>query len=378
MKLLKWTALLFIVVLAVPCRVSAASFIDDMVVLQNTAETQYSGLKYYTGATYGLFDQTLLTVSNPASPQGHALYRVNAAESVTAGIYTTYGTCVLLQETQAMLGLGAKQALWSKSKDAVYSDFGGGIWRVELDLENRYDPVFAAASAMPSDAVGFGVNLYALPGTGKPLTVTVTKSMSEVLCYEEYTAMLPAGTQYVKVEINDVTAYPLKGGGTLPNRMNTALASVKISGEALVMGEPAKVTQQQTVPSAAPADEEEEAEAYSAAYAASDKPAQEMPEDGYEPEASSSKAASSKFEGTITSSSKSEKSQAAQVVVPDEASASSSKRAESAPSRDNDPREAVYEIRRDGDGGGMRSGVTAYIIVVALVLVGLLIFGRRK
>lgn len=367
---------IIITIAALPCRVLAASFTDDMIISQNTSVAQYSGLKPYPGATYGLSDQTLLTFSNNSSPQGYALYRVNGAESITVGIYTYYGTCVSQKENDLLLSRGTKQALWSKSEDAVYSDFGGSFWRIELDLATRYDPVFSPVNSLAGDVAGFGLNIYASPGSAKPLSAFVTKSVAEELCYEEYTAAIPSGAQYVKVEINSVTSYPLKGGGTMPNRIYTSLASVTLSGNALVMGEPAKTERQAVAGAQATEDDadDEVTKISGGTLAAKELPAE--PEFDDDAGASSEKASSSKFEGTITSSSRQEKSQASK----DEAQSDSSKESKLAESsaKGESARETVYEIRRESGGDGMSSGVTVYIIIVSGALALLLIFGKKR
>lgn len=382
MRLPKIAVILLFAVFAIfvlPYRVLAASFADDMSNPQNTAEVQYSGLKPYSGSTYGLSDQTLLTFANTSSPQGYVLYRVTGGENITVGVYTFYGTCVAQKEGGLFLGRGTKQALWSKSEDVIYSDFGGSFWRIELDSENMFIPVFTPVSSLAGDAAGFGLNIYASLGTNKPLPATVTKSVAETLCYEEYTAVIPSGTQYVKVEINDVSSYPIKGGGSMPNRIYASLASVTISGEALVMGEPAKTEQQPSVGTQTPAYnyDDEETEIYGGVAAEKVLP----PEPEFEDDAvvSSEKSSSSKFEGTITSSSKQEKSQSSKAETQSGSAKSQteSKRAES-PAKDEPTRETVYEIRRESNGGGMSSGVTAYIIIASGALALLLIFGKKR
>lgn len=381
MRLPRFAGLFLFAVFILAARVSAATFTDEMNGIQNTAETQYFGLISFSGSTLGLSDSSMLTFSSAASPLGYALYRVNGAESVTVGIYTGYGTRVSQGDNAPVLGQGGGQALWSRSENAVYSNFGGVSWRLELD--KMMYPAFSPFNApLPQDIKGYGLNIYASSELDTLLPVSVTKSIKEatgLLCYEEYTALLPASARFVKVEINDVTLLPTSGGVAVPNRFYTRLASVMISGEALVMGEPAAVVAQPTVPAQPPASEDakdDKDESSGKALAAKNLPketefeaATEMPE---------KKSASSKFEGTITSSPKSEKKASSKDTAAAETPSRESRRAESVSEFEPPTRDEVYEIRREKSGGLLNSGVTAYIIIVTGALVLLLVFGRNR
>lgn len=377
MSFLKFAVFLLSAVIALTTTVCAATFTDDMALAQNTAETQYLGLRPYSENTFGLSDQSLLTFANTAAPLSGAIYRVNGAETITVGIYTFTGTCIQQSGNGLLLGPGTVQAKKSKSGNEIFSDFNGGAWR--LVLNSATIPVFEPADSLPGDLVGYGLNIYASAdggNFGSPLSAYVTRSAPETLYYEEYTAFIPASAKYIKVEINDVTSFSLVDGGALMNPRYICLALAVISGEALVMGEPEKSVQQPYIITSAPADgedeqpvEEEEAPSVNT-----------MPKIGMfeaDEDVPEEKSSSSKFEGTITASSKAQKKASSKEDT--QVSEASSQKIESSVSSSSEPeppREEIYEIRREKSGGLLDSGVTVYIIAAAVALGLLLIFGK--
>lgn len=382
MRLPRFAGLFLVAVIILTVRVSAATFTDGMAAAQNTTEAQYFGLAPFSGNSSGLSDPSMLTFSNTASPLGYVLYRVNGADMVTVGIYTSHGTCVSQTDSNPALGQGSVQALWSWSENAIYSGFGGSFWQAWLDKRNY--PEFSLANAsLPHDIKGYGVNIYASSESETLLSPVVAKSMKEAggfLCYEEYTALIPAPAKYVKIEINDVTSIPTSSGGAVQNRLYTRLASVRISGETLVMGEPAKVVNQPSV-TVRISDEEGETEYEEDKSSSSSTTTTDLPK-GTGLEAASEtpekKSSSSKFEGTITSSSKAEKKASSKEIAKKTEPSQTSELAESVTKIEPPAHEAVYEIRREKNGGLLSSSVTAYIIIVTGTLVLLLVFGRKR
>lgn len=380
MRLPGFLGLFLVAVFILAARASAATFTDEMTGVQNTAEIQYFGLNPFSGSTLGLPDTTMHTFSNPASPLGYVIYRVNGAERITVGIYTGNGTCVSQKDNRIVLGQGGEQALWSRSENAVYSGFGGGSWRLMLD-DMMYLAFSPLNTPLPPDVKGYGLNIYASSESDTPLSAVVTKSIKEAnssLCYEEYTALIPASARYIKVEVNDVTSIATSSGESVPNRFCTRLASVSLSGGSLVMGEAAAVVDQPSVPARASASGNADDDDESPEKTLASADFQKGTEFEAAAEVTEKKSASSKFEGTITSSSKAEKKAPSKDTVENKEPSQESKSPESVSETEPPAREEVYEIRREKSGGLLSSGVTAYIIIVAGALVLLLVFGRKR
>lgn len=384
MDLHKLLCFFVIIAMMLPLRVYAAEFADDMSAATGTEAVQYTGLKPYAGNVNQLSDSSMLTFTSIASPKGRVTYRVNNAGEVTAAIYNYRGTAVSQGEDGLVTGQGGIQAKWSGQSNAVYTDIGG-MKQLGVNNRTKFYMFLQVVTPPASDVAGYGVNFYfSINGASfLQADAKLTRYAQEAtLYYEEYTAAVPATAKYVAVEINDVTSLPVEGGGYYQidsDAHYTRLASVRISGEGLVMGEPVKETAQLPASVAQPSGQRESRE-IEVNLAANELTPEISEEKESEREEVKEKSSPSKFEGTIVSSSRSEKPQSSKAArddgePPPEKAERSQSVSESEPPRDQT---VVYELRREEKGGLLESGVTVYIIVVAGTIVLLVIFGKKR
>lgn len=366
---------------------SAATYTDDMTAAVSDNVKRYSGFAAYT-MRGSVPDRSVLTFASYAgsSLSAHADYRVEGAETAVVSLYSPCGTFVSQKGSDVYLGVSGgtdgisgqnrQQALLRRGTNEVYTNAGGKgkLYCSDPGLAIfKFNPV----SELPAGLIGYGAHIgYSYDGksfSDAALTHTGLDILQDSLCYERYTAAVPSGAKYIRVEINDVATVPLETGGALQKQgmasRFTMLASVVISGGSLSMGEPEA---QVALPSA---------EYYMGKEAASKSAeAGKIPETAGESGSSGNKnSSSSKFEGTITSSSKAgrekekKQSDAPKSGGKEEKSSSSSTSAEDV--RDET---VVYQIRRDENGGLLDGAVTVYIIIVSGVLVLLVLLKRRQ
>lgn len=391
MKMTAFAALFLYGVVSLCVSASAASYTDDMDGLNTDAIKQYSQLSQYSfgRGESAVPDATAATFSG-GQLSAYAQYRVGGATSVVASIYSRCGTFVcqspdapgtyilgIFRENMDFVMAGNPvQALYCASTNGVYT-YEGGLKQMYMDVNGVC--YFGGAITQPAgDVIGYGVNIY-YSADGRqffraPSKMTYLKS-DDGYCYERYTAAVPEAAKYVKVEINDVSSVPLAGGGARPKdkKSQTALASVTITGDKLVMGEPEPAAAAMLPGMFADGNY----------YSAVRDDSKDVPDEAGKSEAAKASAksgeASSKFEGTITSSSKSERAPSSKaekksaVETAEPTSAAPSEQANIPPDQT-----IVNHIQRAAGGTGFNGGVTAYIIIVAGAITALAVMQKRK
>lgn len=371
--------------------VSAATYIDNMDSLNGDGVKRYTGLTEHSfskAAASAVPDATALTLSD-GRLVSYADYRVNGAARVTAAIYSQSGTFVSQDNrSQHMLGVykdNMEFSSFSAFTQALYCAETGGVYTREGGLKQMYTDLnafyFGEIIDPPQvELTGYGLNIY-YSNDGKSFARVQAEysylaySASYACCVESFTAQVPATAKYVRVEINDFAAAPIESGGSYAKdkRLRTALASVTISGAALTAGEPEPGM---SLPSGG-APQSGASGGYYSAKTDTSKPEASVKADA-EGRTEKTKEPASKFEGTITSSSKAERSsskpEATARAASSESGAASVSSAEEIPPDET----IVYDIRRPGEKTGFDKGVTAYIIIVSGVILALAVLPKRK
>lgn len=370
---------------------SAASYTDEMDGLNSDTVKQYSNLKRHSfGSGASVVPDATAAGFSGDRLSAYAQYRAEGATSVTAAIYSNSGIFVsrdpespetymlgaFRENMDFIAGKNPPQALYCEATNGVYT-YEGGLKQMYMNMNNTYE--FGGVITPPTGSViGYGVNIYySFDGqqfAGAPARMSsMNFDSANGYCYERYTAAVPGTAKYIRVEINDVSSVPLAGGGSRDkNKMaRTALASVTITGDKLVLGEPEPGIAVMLPGGAQDAEKRDssaergaltEAERIAAAKAALGK---------WE--------ASSKFEGTITSSSQSGRASSSKQERKSGGEVSASSGSETEEQSEIAPEETiVHNIRRASEKTGFNSGITAYIIIVSGAIVLLAVLQKRK
>ncbi len=380
----------------------AATFTDDMTSNAESSASFYYNLKPFSKRATELSDSSMLTFSSGL--RGYVIYAVNGASEVTAGIYTFGGTSVMRGGDGVLIGKGGQQASYYPESDAVFTEVGG-LKQLWVNSAMAYE--FLPPQATPSgNKMGFGVNIfYSIDGENLfRANASLGRISQETFTYEEYIASVPTSARLVIVEINDVTSLPIVGGGYYQNGNEarfTKLANVKISGDKLVMGLPEPKEPVSTVlpssssissssslaskPASKPTSKPASSVAANQVFAAK-KLTSEVEEFEQDSEVSDKKSvSSSKFEGTITSSSKSEKSsssqqthQIQQEAVSIEEPQSSDSSVESSQNMPPRNETIIYEVESEDKEGRFNSVVTVYIVVAVGAIILYILKENKK
>lgn len=368
--------------------VPAASYTDEIDSLSPDKVKQYSNLKQhlFSGGASGMPDTTTATFSG-AGLSAYAQYRAEGATSVTAAIYSNSGTFVsrnpenpgtymlgIFRENMDFIaGQDTPQALFCEATNGVYT-YEGGLKQMFMNIGNTYE-FGGVVTPLSGSVTGYGVNIYySFDGqqfVRAPARLSSLKfDTMKAYCYERYTAEVPESAKYIRAEINDVSSVPLTTGGFRDKgkSLKTALASVMITGNKLVMGEP-----EPKIAIVLPNDAQSAEEKY---YSAD----RELLAKAEKSETAKSGEASSKFEGTITSSSKSGRApSSSKPKKKSDTGVSAASSSETEEQSEIAPDETiVHNIHRASEKTGFNSGVTAYIIIVSGVIVMLAVLQKRK
>lgn len=334
-----FVAIVLFVAFSLCIQTFARTYVDSMTTVKSDNITSYANLdvhSFHASTSYILPDPTALSISGGVY-SGHATYRATGATLVSASIYSQSGTFVsqhpdnsslymlgVFQENMDfLLSQNVTQALFCPATDAVYT-YSGGLKQKYTDISSCF---FGPVITPPSGGlVGYGVNFYySYDGINyiySPASQTDLKfDTSEMYFYETYAAAVPDTAIYLRVEINDVSTVPLAGGGTYPKdrALGTKLASVTLSGENLVLGAPEPAVIITVERSSDKEDSDKSDEYYDGEQSAPDplSSASEATVPAANPvPGENAKSSSSKFEGTITSSTSSKNERASSSKQP--------------------------------------------------------------
>lgn len=395
MKLPTFALCFFLCVFGLCLPVLAGSYVDDMADMDQNSIKTYSMLApvVLQGSAFlwePMPDQSLFTFASSANPIGWAQYRIEGAQQVTVGIYNNPGTFVselpfepgsytlgaFQTDMSHLTGRRIEQALYSAGKRDVYAMING---RLKTAAYDKVYYTFQDTGDNPGSLIGYGVNVYvSADGNGfSRLQLAQSRMYTHPglnFCYEEWTGAVPGGVHYVRVEINDVLQVPQLGSQAVIQkapRLLTSLASVAFTGNNLVLGIPEPLTTESAVlPNKSSADESQSSTGGKLAA-----------NDGGVGGGSSS-APASKFEGVITSSEPSQKSSRSSSAAKKEKSEKeeSSESFTSSSSGESSTEEVVvYEIPRTTSASdkSFTAGVTAYILVVAGVILVVIILPKK-
>jgi hypothetical protein len=239
----------------------AATYVDDMAELWNTDYKNYQLLSSPQSPEdlAKMVDNTAFTFASHSSPSGWVDYRVTGAERITVTLYSHTGAFAQpVGGGRYILGIQNEnggdlssttqnRALYSHSHQGVYARINGVLHQAYCDGKRYY---FEPTTNSPADLIGYGVNIY-VSDTGSgyrrlPLTTqNFSYTTGDIFSSEILSAKLPAGTAFIRVELNDVNKFPPTAPAEAdvpkpPSRFN-ALASVALTGDHMVFGIPAPV-----------------------------------------------------------------------------------------------------------------------------------------
>ena len=220
---------------------------DDWHIYQNLMATQNNAAVDLDWPTAP--DRTALSVANPQTGPAAALYAVEGASGLELSLYSMYATFVTPYAGRWVQGIpvgnsisGAKRLLISPSSGRVYLNAGG--WFVH-ERDAYGDFVFQPLASPPTEQLeAYGLTVLCSPDgqrfTQAAVTLRSVRSAaaerSGFPCYyESYSVSVPAGTRFIRVELREMGAFYLSGGGTQGNtaRGSLRLASVRFLGNAV-------------------------------------------------------------------------------------------------------------------------------------------------
>lgn len=395
--------LLYLLVHLLQMRVWALTYQDDFTNAAQNSIKSYSNLALcpMDSSYWSLLpDRTAFSFADATSPQGWAGYRVQGAEEVVVGLYSLSGSFVSQspqgkwmlgifdENTAALAGQSLPQASYSSTRRAVYSYIGGSAYKA---YASDVGTVFESVSETPGDLAGYGVNVYTSADGRTWSRGSLRRSALQFrpqapFVYEEYTASVPAGVGYIRVELNDISGLEASGGsGKYQQKLSgtyNCLASVAISGRELTVGADEPVRQESIPVEAQSSSTEQSSSSVSSRAASQAGPAGGAVASSGKPSTPESGArySSAKFEGVIRSSAADGELGASISSGPEDALA-----AVSSESQQEDflteGEGAVFTVSaKNDDDKHFTAGVTVYIIVVsvALCFVVLASAGKKK
>lgn len=243
------TLIIFVVLLCFTCPATCYAYTTGAYVYKDDFKTM-SEVKEYQNLKPRLFNSetTVLSCQSINSYQegysGAVKYRLSGAEKITFGLYTSLGTSYYAQPESASYlfgynentALAYSRAYWgidSKGVAGIFGNINGEYKRMYWDnsMYKLYD--IANPQEKPVKVKYYGVNVYA---DGK--YISFEKNLTEFnfnisRVYEEFSAEIPAGTNTITIELNDIGVIPHKPNGeSYKNIVNTsALTFVEIYGQ---------------------------------------------------------------------------------------------------------------------------------------------------
>ncbi len=207
----------------------------------------------------------LLLTQNSSSAS--VTYRISGADSIQFSFYTPFAPfaapdteepekySIGYELSSAVSGgefqvANACRLYYCPSTQEIFFSDSGQWNRVIYDWN---DYCYRAQTASPSNHLtGLFCNLYTSadgsnyqPADYRIINVhcAVQDGVSTALCYQNATASLPAGTNYIRLELTGCGRVPDNTGERLPydQNQNIALAQVSFSGSGLIVGSPAAV-----------------------------------------------------------------------------------------------------------------------------------------
>ncbi|WRS26443.1 hypothetical protein U6B65_08800 [Oscillospiraceae bacterium MB08-C2-2] len=176
-------------------------------------------------------DRTALIAIGSTKPTGYSLYRIDYARTVTVGVYSRQGLFAIpgsqggFEPAHFSGQAGILPALYSYSTRKAYIQKEGQLYQLDAS-GSRYEKT----AEKVADLVYYGVNIFTSTD-GKGFSRLLQNSVYgsyEAPWYEEITAVLPANTRWIKVELNDTEDFP--------ETQRNMLASVTFSGDNMVLG----------------------------------------------------------------------------------------------------------------------------------------------
>lgn len=392
---------------------SAAGYTDDMTSAADGDFKSYHNLAEvsFRGAS-ALPDSTALSFADTSRTVGSAVYTVSGVETVKVAIYTQSGTLVSQRPEDGKYMLGAfqrdmskvlaglpLQALYCPQTGGIYTEAGGLKQAATDRLSYPFGPVISPPQC---ERIGYGVNIYYSSDGGQftrvPITgVNFSYDLDNQIFYEVYSAAVPSSAKRIMAEINDVPELPLAGGGSQKKerRQLTAVASVTLSGGGMSMGAPvAPVTPVApatpdsggaaagggTGSGGAGTAEQYASQKSSGSSAGGEKGAAAEYVDGAKTETPSKNGSSSKFSGTITSSSKERSSKSSRQQSASAADSGENGEISASQDGESDDRgeSIIYEISRKPEDSRFNGAITAYIIVVSGAILLVAVLPRKK
>lgn len=395
-----------------PLRAMAATFQDDMTRLDGGDTRSYSNLRSLSlSADRSKLSPGAATFSSTSHTVASATYRVQGARQITAGFFSQMGSFVSAAGGGRYLGIsginvGASDTgvrpVYSPSTGLLYTSVPGG-WASLCAEREGFTFTRPVAGGPPADTLPYGLSFYySTDGTsyralGTQLRTRHTSGNYD-WCYEEFTAAVPTGALYLKVEIVDFSTLDTydSGNSGAQARYSTqfgSLGKVTIEGESLLLGIPEPVQEESTIttppPSSATEEEKEEREKSSsvkasrAAVPKASEAAVKSGEVSSKRESSAASSSSSKFEGSADGGGSGSKSgeiasskveRPANAATPASASSLNSK-AETSPEEQGTgeeeslPEQLLFQVEApEKESDSFSAGVGVYIAVVAGVI----------
>lgn len=390
-----------------PLRAMAATFQDDMIRLDSGDTRSYSNLRSLSlSADRGKLSPSAATFASTSHTVASATYRVQGARQITAGFFSQMGSFVSAAgDGGRYLGIsginvGASDTgvrpVYSSSTGLLYTTVSGG-WASLCAERESFAFTRPVTGGPPADALPYGLSFYYSTDGASYRALSTQLRTSHTSgnydwCYEEFTAAVPTGALYLKVEIVDFSTLDTYDSGNYGTqaRYSTqfgSLGKVTIEGESLLLGIPEPVQEESTIttpPSSSAAEEEEESSSAKASRTAVPKESETVSKSGEvssKQESSAASSSSSKFEGSAgggntggsksggTASPKVERSAGAA----SQASASSGSKAESSQEEleedESFPEQLLFQVEApEKERDPFSAGVAVYIAVVAGVI----------
>ena len=255
---MKFTSYFFIllVLFALSTPAAYADFGDDCSSAEDSEWCVYRNFYLPAGSLASDFDWprapdgTAIALRDPKAGPATALYAVGGAAGVEVSFYSVNSTFATPSASGWIpgypIGSGAtraKRLLLSEESGRIYLQ-DGGWWTLERD--DYGDLQLLPISGAPSGKLAaYGVTVLA-SSDGSTFTA-VSCSLRTVSCardsggssfnsfYETYSATVPTGTRFLRIELRELAFLPLSSGGSVANnrRGSMRLAQVRFIGDAV-------------------------------------------------------------------------------------------------------------------------------------------------
>ena len=232
-----------------PINAFAASITDHFDSPQNEEWYSYHNLKLsVTNAAVDFGwssapDATALSITSPANT-GIALYAVSGAQKLTVSIYSTNSTIATkngeIYQLGYVNGCDLSQFYRTKlSKDGrnIYINTPNKGWQKMYRAMNGFF-VFAPLNASVGETTDYGVSVFcstdnksfhAVSSSLLSVRSALSESGDNCCYYETYSCPVPAGTNYIRLELREMRSFPDEDGAIINNTASGSLRFAQVS-----------------------------------------------------------------------------------------------------------------------------------------------------